>query len=103
MSQMQRSFSIDLPSLIPLQLPSRRETHLWYILPDEVKSTSLLKRYSQFLSPIEKDRVDQMRGDELKKNALLARTLVRTTIARCMFLLFCFLKILLIILKVKEH
>ncbi|KAJ4893364.1 4'-phosphopantetheinyl transferase superfamily [Raphanus sativus] len=82
MSQMQRSFSIDLPSLIPLQLPSRRETHLWYILPDEVKSTSLLKRYSQFLSPIEKDRVDQMRGDELKKNALLARTLVRTTIAR---------------------
>ncbi|KAF2547030.1 hypothetical protein F2Q70_00023613 [Brassica cretica] len=43
MSQMHRSFSIDLPSLIPLQLPSR---------------------------------------DELKKNALLARTLVRTTIAR---------------------
>ncbi|KAJ0263808.1 4'-phosphopantetheinyl transferase superfamily [Hirschfeldia incana] len=83
MSQIQRSFSIDLPSLIiPLQLPSRRETHLWYILPDEVESTSLLKRYSQLLSPIEKDGVDQMRGDELKKNALLARTLVRTTIAR---------------------
>ncbi|KAG2305872.1 hypothetical protein Bca52824_025620 [Brassica carinata] len=79
MSQMQRSFSIDLPSL---RLPSRRETHLWYILPDEVKSTSLLKRYSQLLSQTEKDRVDQMRGDELKKNALLARTLVRTTIAR---------------------
>ncbi|KAL0743923.1 hypothetical protein Bca4012_085436 [Brassica carinata] len=72
MSQMQRSFSIDLPSL---RLPSRRETHLWYILPDEVKSTSLLKRYSQLLSQTEKDRVDQMRGDELKKNALLARTL----------------------------
>ncbi|CAF1935403.1 unnamed protein product [Brassica oleracea var. botrytis] len=82
MSQMHRSFSIDLPSLIPLQLPSRRETHLWYVIPDEVKSTSLLKRYSQLLSPIEKDGVDQMRGDELKKNALLARTLVRTTIAR---------------------
>ncbi|CAH8339308.1 unnamed protein product [Eruca vesicaria subsp. sativa] len=83
MSQMQqRSFSIDLPSLVPLQLPSRRETHLWYILPDEVKSTSLLNRYSQLLSPNERDRVDQMRGDELKKNALLARTLVRTTIAR---------------------
>ncbi|XP_022575520.2 4'-phosphopantetheinyl transferase gsp-like isoform X1 [Brassica napus] len=82
MSQMQRSFSIDLPSLIPLQLPSRRETHLWYVIPDEVKSTSLLKRYSQLLAQTEKDGVDQMRGDELKKNALLARTLVRTTVAR---------------------
>jgi len=61
-----------------------RETHLWFIRPDEVKSTSLLKHYSQLLSPSEKDKVLQMRGDELKKNALLARTLVRTTIARCM-------------------
>ncbi|XP_010486804.1 PREDICTED: uncharacterized protein LOC104764898 isoform X3 [Camelina sativa] len=58
------------------------ETHLWYIRPDEVKCASLLKHYSQLLSPTEKDRVLQMRGDELKKNALLARTLVRTTIAR---------------------
>ncbi|ESQ27089.1 hypothetical protein EUTSA_v10018973mg [Eutrema salsugineum] len=83
MSQMQRvGFSIELPSLVPLQLPSRMETHLWYILPDEVKSKSLLKHYSQLLSPTEKHRVLQMRGDELKKNALLARTLVRTTIAR---------------------
>ncbi|CAA7054131.1 unnamed protein product [Microthlaspi erraticum] len=82
MSQMQRSFSFELPSLVPLQLPSRMETHLWYILPDEVKSTSLLKHYSQLLSPPETDKVLQMRGDDLKKNALLARTLVRTTIAR---------------------
>jgi hypothetical protein len=27
-----------------------------------------------------------MRGNKLQKNALLARTLVRTTIARCMLL-----------------
>ncbi|VVB08057.1 unnamed protein product [Arabis nemorensis] len=79
---MQRSFSIELPSLVPLQLPSRMETHLWYILPNEVKSTSLLKQYSQFLSPSEKDKVVQMKGNKLKKNALLARILVRTTIAR---------------------
>ncbi|VVA97239.1 unnamed protein product [Arabis nemorensis] len=79
---MQRSFSIELPSLVPLQLPSRMETHLWYILPDEVKNTSLLKHYSQLLSPSEKDKVVRMRGNVLKKNALLARTLVRTTIAR---------------------
>jgi hypothetical protein len=63
------------------------ETHLWFIRPDEVKSTSLLKHYSQLLSPTEKEKVLQMRGDELKKNALLARTLVRTTIARCMVIL----------------
>ncbi|KAL9828354.1 putative holo-[acyl-carrier-protein] synthase [Arabidopsis thaliana] len=84
MSQLQRSLSIELPSLVPLQLPSRMETHLWFIRPDEVKSTSLLKHYSQLLSPTEKEKVLQMRGDELKKNALLARTLVRATIARCM-------------------
>ncbi|CAF2101259.1 unnamed protein product [Brassica napus] len=30
-------------SLVPLQLPSRMQTHLWYILPNEVKSESLLK------------------------------------------------------------
>ncbi|KAL1225655.1 Phosphopantetheinyl transferase [Cardamine amara subsp. amara] len=82
MTQMQQSFSMELPSLVPLQLPSRMETHLWYVLPNEVKSTSLLKQFYQLLSPPEKDKVLQMRGDDLKKNALLARTLVRTTIAR---------------------
>ncbi|CAE5966881.1 unnamed protein product [Arabidopsis arenosa] len=82
MSQLQRSFSMEFPSLVSLKLPSPMETHLWYIRPDEVKSPSLLKHYSQLLSPSEKDQVSQLRGDALKKNALLARTLVRTTIAR---------------------
>lgn len=59
-----------------------------YIIPGEVKSTSLLKHYSQLLSPLEKDKVRQIRGYEFKKNALLARTLVWTTIARCMFIFF---------------
>lgn len=72
-----------LSSLIPLQLPSRMQTHLWYILPNEVKSESLLKHYSELLSQPEKDHVFRMQSDELtKKNALLARTLVRTTVAR---------------------
>ena len=65
---------------------SCRENHLWYVVPDEVKSISLLKHYSQILSPSENDKVLQMRGNKLQKNALLARTLVRTTIARCMLL-----------------
>ncbi|KAF8083572.1 hypothetical protein N665_0765s0014 [Sinapis alba] len=74
---------VMLSSLIPLQLPSRMQIHLWYILPNEVKSESLLKHYSQFLSQSEKDSVFGMQSDELKKkNALLARTLVRTTVAR---------------------
>ncbi|XP_010543787.1 PREDICTED: uncharacterized protein LOC104816589 isoform X2 [Tarenaya hassleriana] len=82
MTQVQRSFSTELPPLVPVQLPSRMEAHLWYVLPDEVKSESLLRQYSELLSPCEKDNVLQMRGDDLKKKALLARALVRTTISR---------------------
>lgn len=68
--------------LSPLQLPSPSETHLWYVLPNEVKSESLIKKYVDLLSPIEKEHVFSMRGDELQKHALLARALVRTTITR---------------------
>lgn len=79
---LQRNFiSASLP-LVPMQPPSQMETHLWYVLPDEVKSTSLLNQYSELLSPGEKENVFRMRGDDLRKGALLARTLVRTTIAR---------------------
>lgn len=62
-----------------------RETHFWYVLPDEVKSESLLSQYSELLSPREKENLDHMQGDQFKKSALLARVLVRTTIARCRF------------------
>jgi hypothetical protein len=64
-----------------------RETHVWFVLPDEFKSVSLLNQYMELLSPCEKENVLSMRGDQLQKRALLARTLVRTTIARCKFLL----------------
>ncbi|XP_008387010.1 uncharacterized protein [Malus domestica] len=69
-------------SLLPLQLPSRMESHLWYVLPEEVKSEGLLNRYFELLSPSERDNVLGMRGIELQKRALLARALVRTTISR---------------------
>ncbi|XP_031278834.1 uncharacterized protein LOC116137287 [Pistacia vera] len=78
----QRNFSVALPPLLPVQLPSQRETHFWYIVPEEVKSTSLLNQYLEILSPREKENVYRMRGDQHKKSALLARALVRTTIAR---------------------
>ncbi|KAK3031037.1 hypothetical protein RJ639_035068 [Escallonia herrerae] len=59
-----------------------RETHFWYVLPDEVKSEALLSKYRELLPQCEVKKVDSMRGDELRKGALLARALVRTTTAR---------------------
>lgn len=78
----QGNFSFSSSALVPVQLPSRMETHFWYILPDEVKSATLLNQYLDILSPCEKENVLRMHGDNLKKSALLARALVRTTIAR---------------------
>ncbi|PQQ19073.1 hypothetical protein Pyn_00584 [Prunus yedoensis var. nudiflora] len=79
---LQSNFCSAHSPLLPVQLPSRMESHLWYVLPEEVKSESLLNRYSELLSPSEKDNVLGIRGEELKKRALLARALVRTTISR---------------------
>lgn len=62
------------------------ETHLWYVIPDEVKGLSLLNQYMAILSPCEKQSVLSFQGDELRKRALLARALVRTSIARYKFL-----------------
>ena len=56
-----------------------RETHLWYILPNEVKSTRLLNQYLELLSPCEKENVFRMWGNQPQKRALLASELVRTT------------------------
>ncbi|XP_059646670.1 uncharacterized protein LOC132293275 isoform X2 [Cornus florida] len=77
-----RNFCVSSFPLVRVPLPSRMETHLWYILPDEVSSASILNQYQDLLSPFEKENVLRMRGDEMKKRALLARALVRTTIAR---------------------
>ncbi|XP_027346566.1 uncharacterized protein LOC113858235 isoform X2 [Abrus precatorius] len=74
---------ITASSSLPLvQLPAQKEAHFWYVLPDEVKSTKLLNRYLEIVSPCEKENVFHMRGEQLKKRALLARVLVRTTLAR---------------------
>ncbi|XP_065638148.1 uncharacterized protein LOC112026554 [Quercus suber] len=76
----QRNFSAS--SLFPLQLPSPMETHLWYIIANEVKRTSLLNQYLELLSPCEKENVFRICGNQPQKRALLACALVRTTIAR---------------------
>ncbi|KAK7392626.1 hypothetical protein VNO78_21070 [Psophocarpus tetragonolobus] len=69
-------------SLPRVQLPAPREVHFWYVLPDEVKSTNLLNQYLEILSPCEKEDIFRVRGEQLQKRALLARALVRTTLAR---------------------
>ncbi|MCL7040126.1 hypothetical protein MKW94_001148 [Papaver nudicaule] len=77
-----RFFCSSASPSLSVPLPSRRETHLWYVIPDEVKDASLLNQYMKLLSPCEKKTVLQMKGDRLQKGALLARALVRTTLAR---------------------
>ncbi|XP_022633878.1 uncharacterized protein LOC106755142 isoform X2 [Vigna radiata var. radiata] len=77
-----RNLATASSSLLPVQLPAPREVHFWYVLPDEVKSTNLLNRYLEILSPCEKENIITMRGEQIRKRALLARALVRTTLAR---------------------
>ncbi|KAL3358101.1 hypothetical protein AABB24_015312 [Solanum stoloniferum] len=72
----------SLPPLSPISLPSPKEIHLWYVIPSEVKGESLMNKYMEILSPSEIEKVLSFRRDELRKSALLARALVRTTIAR---------------------
>ncbi|KAJ8534045.1 hypothetical protein K7X08_007369 [Anisodus acutangulus] len=62
-------FFSSSPPLSPIPLPSPRGTHFWYVIPNEVKGesgTNIWKFYRH----------------EFRKSALLARTLVRTIIAR---------------------
>ncbi|CAI9301090.1 unnamed protein product [Lactuca saligna] len=76
-----RMFNTSTP-FSPIKLPSQMETHLWYALPNEVKSQSLLNQYVDLLSPLEKDHIFSISALHLQKSALIARALVRTTISR---------------------
>ncbi|ONL92776.1 4'-phosphopantetheinyl transferase superfamily [Zea mays] len=70
----------SLPSPPPLQ--SRREVHVWYLLPDELKDASQLKMYTELLSPSERKTALSMNGEKLQKGAVLSRALLRTTLSR---------------------
>ncbi|KAK8450775.1 hypothetical protein SEVIR_6G090700v4 [Setaria viridis] len=74
-----RLFS-SLPPPLPLQ--SRREVHVWYLLPDELNDASQLKMYMDLLSPSERKAALAMNGEKLQKGAVLSRALVRTTLSR---------------------
>lgn len=86
-----RQLLVPAPSLPPLPLPSPREVHFWYVVPDEVKDASLLKQYMEILSPSERESILQMDKDKVQRGAVLARTLVRTTLSRCMLLFYLML------------
>ncbi|XP_010266645.1 PREDICTED: uncharacterized protein LOC104604115 isoform X2 [Nelumbo nucifera] len=81
-SNFARGFFDSSSPLVPVALPSQRETHIWYIVPDEVQNTSLLNQYLKLLSSCERESMFRMSGDKLQKSSLLARTLVRTTLSR---------------------
>ncbi|KAL6659127.1 hypothetical protein ACP70R_003167 [Stipagrostis hirtigluma subsp. patula] len=70
----------SLPPPPPLQ--SRREVHVWYLLPDELNDGSQLKMYMELLSPSERKNVLSMNGENLQKGAVLSRALLRTTLSR---------------------
>ncbi|KAH7674820.1 Holo-[acyl-carrier-protein] synthase protein [Dioscorea alata] len=77
-----RKILVPTPYLSPLPLPSPREAHFWYMVPDEVNDVSLLDQYSELLSSCERDNVFGMKDKRLWKGALLARALLRTTLSR---------------------
>ncbi|KAH9290561.1 hypothetical protein KI387_034678, partial [Taxus chinensis] len=58
------------------------EVHFWYLRPEEVQNKTLIDAYKGLLSSEEYAQVLQMEGKQIQKQALLARVLVRTTLAR---------------------
>uniref|UniRef100_A0ACD6AFV6 Uncharacterized protein n=2 Tax=Avena sativa TaxID=4498 RepID=A0ACD6AFV6_AVESA len=70
----------SLPSPPPLQ--SRREVHVWYLCPDELNDQSQMNMYEELLSPVERKYAASMEGTTLRKDAMLSRALLRTTLSR---------------------
>jgi hypothetical protein len=65
---------------------SCREVHVWCLFPEDItgEDTALWKTYKELLSPSEKTDIEQCSNNpKMQTEKLLARTLVRTTLARC--------------------
>ncbi|EFJ30225.1 hypothetical protein SELMODRAFT_90598, partial [Selaginella moellendorffii] len=83
-SQVLSSVSLLRPSSHSLRIIQQcREVHCWFLFVEDVQSPSLLKAYESFLSSDERDRVYSVDSERLRKERLLTRALVRTTLARC--------------------
>ncbi|CAM0948159.1 unnamed protein product [Alopecurus aequalis] len=68
--------------LSPQPFQSQREVHIWYLCPDELNDQSQLNMYEELLCPTEWDYVVSMKGPTLRKDAMLSRALLRTTLSR---------------------
>jgi 4'-phosphopantetheinyl transferase len=58
------------------------ELHVWYVLPDEIKSDALLAAYERLLTPEERARRDRYRFEPSRREYLFTRALVRATLSR---------------------
>lgn len=58
------------------------EVHLWWLDSTEVESPRLLEQYLDLLPPAEKEYVAEGASEAVKKERLLARTLVRSVLKR---------------------
>lgn len=56
--------------------------HLWFLFPEDVRDSSLMKIYRNLLSSDEQKKVLDCSHVKTQNERLLARTLVRTTLAR---------------------
>jgi 4'-phosphopantetheinyl transferase len=58
------------------------EVHLWYLLTEQVTDPALLTAYEALLTPEERARRDRYRFEHSRREYLLTRALVRTTLSR---------------------
>ncbi|XBJ07461.1 hypothetical protein VPH35_012974 [Triticum aestivum] len=77
----------SLPLPPPLQSP--REVHVWYLCPDELNNQSQLNMYEELLSPSEREYADSMKATMLRKDVVLSRALLRTTLSRYRWASIC--------------
>lgn len=57
--------------------------HLWCLFPEDIADPALVKLYKGLLSDDELEKVKEAGSGPTHTGRVLARTLVRTTLARC--------------------
>lgn len=58
-----------------------RQVHLWYVFADQATTVDLLKRFEELLSAEERARRDRLRAVDHRRQFVVARALVRTTLS----------------------
>ncbi|CAK9202034.1 unnamed protein product [Sphagnum troendelagicum] len=82
---MRRRLAMWTASHLMRPLPGPGEVHVWCLFPEDItgEDTALCKIYKELLSPSEKTDIAQCSSNpKMQTQKLLARTLVRTTLAR---------------------